>query len=450
MTITERALKDLDVGQSLNSGFGFTAVKRPNGFVDWIFRKRIKGFHNAPSLVMGQYPDMSFEDAIIRAKEWRILANKGIHPKKHEKETIRLEHEAQQEIDNNKITLREVWDQYEKRKSFGEKPNTDGTIKDRGYMLNAVYGDWMEKPISEVTSRSLEERHYQYSGQGGSRSTSQSALRYINPIFKRAVDLKYIPENPRDFLTDIIKMSSEKNKDSLTLSECHQLLTLIEQAEHFPKAAGFRSSETTVARQMAYDAIALLLLTGIRKSELLELEISKVYLSEIESEKKGSKIPFFEIITSKQRQPFAIPITPPVASVLGRRIRLAREKNSKYVFPSSRAGIRGDMPMRNTRNAYSTLKRLMGKLHQNEGNRISANVLRTAFASTAYSLGLTIEQINMITGHLGSIKELNRVATGNYLVVQAQAHLAMFELINNEMLESVPDLSETDDYIRDE
>ena len=39
---------------------------------------------------------------------------------KHEKETIRLEHEAQQEIDNNKITLREVWDQYEKRKSFGD------------------------------------------------------------------------------------------------------------------------------------------------------------------------------------------------------------------------------------------------------------------------------------------------------------------------------------------
>tara|TARA_R110000764_G_C10785732_1_gene356847 strand:- start:235 stop:513 length:279 start_codon:yes stop_codon:yes gene_type:complete len=92
----------------------------------------------------------------------------------------------------------------------------------------------------------------------------------------------------------------------------------------------------------------------------------------------------------------------------------------------------------------------MGKLHQNEGNRISANVLRTAFASTAYSLGLTIQQINMITGHLGSIKELNRVATGNYLVVQAQAHLAMFELINNEMVDSWPDRSETDDHIRDE
>ena len=85
MTITERALKDLVVGKSLNSGFGFTAVKRPNGFVDWIFRKRIKGFHNAPSLVMGQHPDMPFEEAILKAQAWRALAAKGIHPKEHEK-----------------------------------------------------------------------------------------------------------------------------------------------------------------------------------------------------------------------------------------------------------------------------------------------------------------------------------------------------------------------------
>jgi len=189
-----------------------------------------------------------------------------------------------------------------------------------------------------------------------------------------------------------------------------------------------------------------LLLTGIRKNELLRLETNHVYLSEEDYKSQGGTGPYFWITTSKQRQPFGVPITPSMKGPLERAIGRAKKLGSKHLYASPRPnGV--DKPIANLRHAFAMLTSMMGKLSQNKKQKIGSNVLRTTFASAAYHLGLSIQQINMITGHTGSVLELNRVATGAYLTVTAEAHRQYFDLINMTLMgDYVPTPSRSETY----
>ena len=438
--LSEAQLKRLETNGKVNYGRGLSAIKRENGVIDWRFHHRVKGLDNAPTLTMGHFPEMDIDAAQVKAIEWRSLCAQGIHPRKHEQKSLEEKEAEEKKITASKVTLREAWVQYERRKKLGQKPNSDSTVRDRGYIIPAVLGDLLDKPVTELTGEMLEDCYYNYESQHGSHSTAGKALRYLNPILQFSVNVRgWIARNPYNQVRDILVTGSKKNLDRLTIPEIQRLLEDIGMLFHHPdeyiEKGWVTRAELTPNRMKTLNAVALLLLTGIRKRELLKLEIENVYLEEEEYRGQHADGPYFYIITSKQRQPFGVPITRAMASILRSSIAEAKAVGSKYVFPSARPGEKEDAPMDNERGAYPLLKRLMGKLSESEGNRISANVLRTTFASAALECGLTFTEINLITGHTGSIPELNRVATAAYVKVNAQNHRSMFDTVNGVMLD---------------
>ena len=439
MSISERDLKRMKEGDRLNAGRGLFAVCRGPQTVDWRFRKRVKGQTNATTLTIGHYPDMSIDAAIEKAREFRVLAAQGIHPREWQEGEIKKQQAAQRKSQQAATTLREVWNSYERRTALRDRPNSEVTVYDRRVTLNKIFGDWMDRPVADISAQMLEDRFYDYSSQHGSASAARKSFRYLNPILKYAVsNLELLPKNPLDANKDLIKTAEKQNLDRLTIRETVKLLEIISHL-HDQNHRNYYSQKIDVTkltedRLMSLDAVCLMLLTGIRKNELLRLKISNVYLEKKDYINQDAEGPYFWIVTSKQRQPFGVPITPPMSSILRRRIASSKERESIYVFPSPRPNG-ADRPISNERGAYPLLKKLMGDLRESGNNRISANVMRTTFASTALECGLSIEQINLITGHVGSIAELHKVATAAYVKAKAESHRKMFELINAKMLD---------------
>ena len=72
--------------------------------------------------------------------------------------------------------------------------------------------------------------------------------------------------------------------------------------------------------------------------------------------------------------------------------------------------------------------------------RLTAQLLRKTFATTAYAIGYSLDQIDLYTGHQGRFKS-RKVATHAYVTVQADNHRLGFEKISDALvgLQEVPD-----------
>ena len=178
---------------------------------------------------------------------------------------------------------------------------------------------------------------------------------------------------------------------------------------------------------MQYDAIALQLLTGLRKREVLFLRWDQVFLSKKNWD--GAKGPYFHIIKSKQKQPMGIPITKEMTPYFERRLA---SRVNEFVFPSPQfKETKGIAPIQNERKALELINLFMSDLKQ--ATKIGSAQLRTTFATTAYNLGYTMEQIGLFTGHTSAISNL-KVATKAYVNRQADSHRDGFETINSALV----------------
>ena len=109
------------------------------------------------------------------------------------------------------------------------------------------------------------------------------------------------------------------------------------------------------------------------------------------------------------------------------------DRKNDYVFPSPK---KVNAPIDNERGAMDTLNKLMPTLKS--APKIGSQVLRKTFATAAYSLGYSLEQIGLFTGHTSAIAN-TKVATQAYVTRQAESHRNGFETINMTLLGEVPD-----------
>ena len=437
MDFTDRQVRKLQQGKRLKFGRGLTVFHRKNGIFDWNFQSRIAG--KVIKLTIGQYPDTPIDKALQTAIEWKALCKQGIHPREHEKRILEDCRKKSEDHAKKRIKFGEVLKKYELRSQLKDKPNTEKTVKDRKHTLEKHYWDMMDVPIIEITSSMLLDRFHSIGGQGGFISTARKSFRYLNPIFEFAIHTeKILEKNPIDPHKDLIKTSTSKNLNRLTINESQKLFEIINHLNHEDHLFYYKDkiniNSVTPIIKLQCDIISLLLLTGLRQQEIIQVKIDQVILSDQQIRNMEARGPYFEIIRNKQAQPMGIPITPPMSAIFKRRIKSAQQIGSQYVFPTTRP--RGqDRPITKERGAYPILKTLMGDLSESENNQLSANVLRTTFASAAFELGISTDIINAITGHYSSIHTLQKVATGAYVKTTAEGNREWFNKINEKLLD---------------
>ena len=437
MNVGDREIRRLNLGERLRFGRGLTVYRRKSEVFDWNFQSRVDG--KVIKLTIGQYPDIPIDEALTTAIEWKKHCKAGIHPRQLQKQILAERRQKLKEEETSKLTLRQIWIKYEQRNQLKDKPNSERTIKDREHTLEKHYANLLDKPLAEISSEMLLDKFNTIAGQGGSKSVATKSFRYLNPIFNFAIrSLQIIDKNPLEPNKDLIKISTPKNLNRLTIKETQKLFEIISNLN----TSAFKpdnentllANKITPSIKLQCDIICLLLLTGLRQQEIIKIEIDQVVLTAHQIRYMEADGPYFRIIRSKQGQPMGIPITPPMASIFERRINAARQIGSKYVFPSPRPNGE-DRPIAKERGAYPILKCLLGNLSESMNNSLNANVLRTTFASAAFELGITTDIVNAITGHFNSIHTLQKVATGAYVKTTAEGNRKWFNMINEKLLD---------------
>lgn len=436
--MTLSSIKRLKYQQEINLGRGLKARGNKDGSASFLFSMKMRGKTSPIRIKIGTWPDISIDGAEDKARIYRAKVAEGIHPKDYEAEQALLKAKEEAEEMAKEVTLKDLLTMYEKSKEIFGRPNAPRTIADRRNGVSSVFAEWLNKPIAEITKQVVLDKIDEWSSQKGSNGQVLKVCAYMGAMYNFAVTMDLLKSNPFDIRKGRVTRGGNKIVTHyLEIKECEKLFKWIEQLKRpvansnlIKKTFGDDEYLATckLQRQMQFDAIALTLLTGLRKEEVLTLRWDQVYLTE--NEWGSSKGAYFEFIKSKQQEPMGVPITdnmmPYFESCMERRNIMPNDRlrNSAFLFPS----IRTDKSITTTRLAYDQFNVAMPDLLK--APEVGAQVLRKTFATTAYSLGYNYEQIGLFTGHTSAVTN-TKVATDYYVRRQADDHRSGFEKINS-------------------
>ena len=416
-------LRALDAGDCITSGNGFVAKANSNGTISFMVRKKFKGSRVLFSRTILQvHKDFGLADALISstkiAMDWIGLLSQGIDPLEGIKKK-QLEQEQQV------TSLEDLLKSYEESRESFDVGNAPKTMRDRRNTITNVFGDWLDKPITYIDKRIVMDRYNLWaSGQNNKRPQAQKAIRYLRSVLNFGKDsLDIIDKNPCDIFKGKISMKNKMDtKQYLKPSETKNMLRYINGFISYQGYAtmaefGLDKDAQSEFNIQSYNAIKLMLYSGLRLSEVLTLKWNNVHL-------KGTvfnKNPYFEVMKLKQQEPFGIPITEHMVAIFDRQkmvqtvkvvnpMKAVMETKSKseYVFPSP---TRANAPMTSARDAFDNLNIIMPRLIN--AKKIGANQLRHTFATMAFSVGYAMSEIDALTGH--GITGRSNVATDAYV-----------------------------------
>jgi|TARA_B100001964_G_scaffold35685_1_gene38277 integrase len=443
LALTKSNLKKLEYGRekSFARGIKGRPTKADPSRVVMLLNGRIKGIKNPIKVRLGVFPDIDIDTIEAKASKYRALMADGIHPKAYEETQAEERLSKLKEERAKDVTLEELLTEYESDREINQRGIAESTKKDRRYTITHVFKSYMDRPIGALGANELDEIFNDWATKKKKRETVKKGWRYLNSLFNYAVKTKeYLDRNPLEKFSNRIKITSEKKRESLTPDQCQELteaighLTDPENQKEWARFRALPSNSISQDRDVLYDFVALLLLSGIRKRELMNLKWSDVFLEKHEYRIWRSNGPYFQLITSKQGQPLGIPITD---YMMGPFNRLKKRRINEFVFPSSRPGIKIHAPINNERKVYPILQQCLP-----EGTpRLTAQLFRKTFATTAYRLGFEMKIIELMTGHYGKL-EAGNVAMDQYIAVNVDHHREGFERIHMEMLGAYDDSAE--------
>ena len=449
LALTKSSLKKLKYGQeiSFQRGLKGRPTKADPKRVIVFLNHRIKGLRNAKKIILGTYPDVDIDWLERRASEYRALMDQGIDPREHEKHNIKLRADLRDKEAKKLISLAELLESFEADREAHNKGVRPATVRDRRYTITSVFGDYLNQPVQNISSELLENIFKSYAKEN-KRETAKKAVRYLNSLMNYAMNTRrIITRNPCSTFKGRISTTTNKRREALSPDECIKLLESIDDLtddrkhQTLIKQYDLKPGDVGPVRDTIYFYIAILLMSGIRKRELLNLKWEDVFLKEEEYQRWNAIGPYFQLMTSKQDQPLGIPITTYMRGIF---TKLESRKINSFVFPTPRPGDKLEAPLANERKAYPVLQRMLPE----NTKRLTAQLLRKTFATTAYGMGIDTQTIELMTGHYGKL-EASNVAMDQYIAVNVNHHYQRFEEIHMNMLGSFDGVAEYEPQVID-
>lgn len=280
----------------LFDGNGLFLDCRPNRSGYWRYKYRIGGKEKL--LSFGGFPVISLEEARQKHKDARKDVINGIDPS------------AQRQICPTFEQVGRDWFQHY-LSSWGQSYATE-IIRSLESGLFSLSG---KTPINEITRRTLL-KSLQTIEERKSSATANRSLYYATRIFRFAAIREYVPYNIAQDLKGALKPVKKGQQPSMPIDHLPDFLKKFEQCK-----AGFD--------QDAQDAVTLLMLTLVRRSELL-----KAKWSEFNFDMAIWTIPAERM---KMKREHLVPLSRQVIGILQRRKEandlLDQAQRSEYVFP---------------------------------------------------------------------------------------------------------------------
>lgn len=284
-------------------------------------------------VTLGRFPDLSVENA--RAMAIKALAEMSM--------TRKNPNDLRKQEEKRLITLQEAFE--ERLKIRGHRISPTTAEQYRGLLTN-YSGDWMQQPMLNITRERVEKRHKAISdgtvwfgedrsklraGVGtGSKSQADAWGRAIRAVFRFAWD-HYRDDEGRSLLPEPPTMVLS------TKGHWHGLVRKTERVRNSDLGRWFNAIEQVRLRaaetrddfaHAVCDAIYMAMFTGLRKSEILNLEWSRVNINGL----------YYWIDKTKNGDPLELPIIPSLLKMFRRRLSL-RKDDERYVFPGVNGGV---------------------------------------------------------------------------------------------------------------
>lgn len=317
---------------------------------------------------------MSCDEARKRAMTIKVEMRDGIDPQ-----------EKKQETAAQKVTLKEIVEDYlkNKRTLHGElRPKTKQDIE---RCVRTTYADWADKPVASIT-KDMCVKLFRERSKTAPTQANQS-FRYLRALLNWARE-KYVnsdgtyPILPVNPVTQAIKSGGQANwnKENTRKERIPQdKIGLVWNAlQKFATSPVYRATTQTSA-----DLVSFLLLTGVRVGEATQLTWDRVNLK--------STPPTFHLEEVKNHNPVTLPISSTLFKVLERRYD-KRIQGNKYVFPA----VKGEKKY--MADARSTLT----KLSELTGVKNTHHDLRRGFDDIAILCGVDSDQRRQLLNHLAN------------------------------------------------
>lgn len=287
-------------------GFGLRVTDK--GVRSYIVQGRVNG--KSRRVTIGRHGHKTAEQARKKAKAVLGQMTDGVDPVAERRRAKAMS-----------ATLQDVVDDYVKnrrRKSDG-KPLSDRSKADIRRHLKTNFSDWAERPITEL-SRDKVRRRYTEIGRRSHAQANQamrvlSALvNYARGIYRDAEGQPVIIDNPVDVVRDTSIQYADRERDTrVPLDRVGAFYAGLEATRCDP--------DESLSKRVKASAAVVLMLTGLRKSDVVERQWSDVDLDD------GA----LTVADSKHREPRLFPLPEQAIDLLR---DLQELTGGKWVFPS--------------------------------------------------------------------------------------------------------------------
>lgn len=257
-------------------------------------------------------------------------------------------------------TLRRIWSDYQQTRTLRET-----TIRNYNLRLNHCCADWLDLPVTEITKDMVAERHRSIKGEAMANST----MRTVKALFHYA-SFKYVDEEGRKLVTEnpVYRLSETRS----WYKEKRRTDVIRKQ-----ELNAFMKAVFSLQNPSARDMLLILLLTGMRVSEVRELKWSQVNLL--------CGVIVLEHVETKTGEQYVIPLSDYAWNIL-------RTRNfgavGEWVFP----GARTDIPLTRSDKSINTVRK-------RSGVSFSHHSLRRSFATFADELEIKHQIIKCLLNH---------------------------------------------------
>ncbi|MFD2435729.1 tyrosine-type recombinase/integrase [Modicisalibacter luteus] len=271
------------------------------GFTRWMMRYKSPVSGKRREVTLGKYPDLPLSDARERAAEWRKLLAHGQDPKDERDEKNRTQMN----------TLDSVWDNYYAIRCRRVASHR----KELSLYKREIQPELGSISVSEVKPNQVQRVLHKIAFESPQRPTvANDALWLIKTLFNHAIKLGLTAFNPAFPFKESDAGGKEIPRDRVLLDD--EIQTLKQSI----RQAGLSFSRPN------HIAIALLLVLGVRKMELLSAQWTAFDLE--------TGIWQLDRGNTKTRHPITIPLEPKVIELM-KELKV-HGCGSNYVFPAHR------------------------------------------------------------------------------------------------------------------
>lgn len=368
-------------------GFGIRVTS--GGSKAFFIEKLVK--HKLRRITIGRYPALTVEQARKQAQKLLGQIATGIDPIAERKERkVRG------------VTLKETFDAYlTARKSL--KPTT---VLDYNRVMKQCFSDWQNKSLLDITKDMVAKRHRQM----GERSPARAnlSMRLLRALFNFASG-EYEDAQGRSLILENPVKRLSHTRAWYRIDRKQTIIKPYELAAWYKAVKEVKDQRTTGKSSILRDYFLLLLFTGLRREEAIQLTWDRVDL----------KAKTLTIADTKNNQAHTLPLSDFLFDLF--ISRKADSSSSQFVFP-------GD-----GKTGYNVEPRkVMNKIIEQSGIAFTLHDLRRTFITIAESLDISAYALKRLLNH-----KMSHDVTAGYIIIDVERLRKPMQQITDHLLKLV-------------